>query len=327
MKIIDSLEQLHIEEDTAVAIGKFDGIHLGHQALLKEILKAKEKGFKAAVFTFYPSPAVVFGGGEEQLRGTVVEPRFQSLSTREEKRQFLKEAGIDYFVEYPLDLKTAAIDPAEFIQKLLVEQMKVKLVVAGPDLSFGAKGRGDFELLKKYSEICGYEARQIDKVCKDGQEISSTRVRAAVERGDMKEAEQCLGNRYAVSGIVRHGAKLGRSMGFPTVNVIPEKEKLLPPFGVYHSIVTLDGHRYAGVTNIGRKPTVHQGKDITVETFLFHFAGDAYGKRIRVELLQFVRPERRFEDQEQLQHRIDQDVKCAEQFFKANEQKNLKFTK
>ena len=120
MKIIDSLEQLHIEEETAVAIGKFDGIHLGHQALLEEILMAKKKGLKATVFTFYPSPAVVFGGGEEQLRGTVIEPRFQSLSTREEKRQFLKEAGIDYFVEYPLDLNTAAVDPTEFIQKLLV---------------------------------------------------------------------------------------------------------------------------------------------------------------------------------------------------------------
>ena len=196
--------------------------------------------------------------------------------------------------------------------------MKVKLVVAGPDLSYGAKGRGDFALLKKYSEICGYEARQIGKVCKDGQEISSTRVRSAVERGDMKEAEQCLGNWYSVSGIVRHGAKLGRNMGFPTVNLIPEKEKLLPPFGVYHSIVTLDEHHYAGVTNIGRKPTVHQGKDITVETFLFQFDGDAYGKKIRVELLQFVRPEKRFADQEQLQHQIDQDVKCAEQFFGAN---------
>ena len=144
-----------------------------------------------------------------------------------------------------------------------------------------------------------------------------------------KEAEkfllECLTEAEEVSDLSMQLQLYNELIGY--YRVTSEKEKLLPPFGVYHSIVTLDGHRYAGVTNIGRKPTVHQGKDITVETFLFHFAGDAYGKRIRVELLQFVRPERRFEDQEQLQHRIDQDVKCAEQFFKANEQKNLKFTK
>lgn len=312
MQIIDSMEQLHIEENTAVAIGKFDGIHLGHKALLQEILDAKKYGLKAAVFTFYPLPAVVFGQGE------ILQPfdrRFQSLSTRTEKRRYLEEAGIDYLVEYPLNLTTAAIEPVDYITSILVKRMHVKLVVAGPDLSFGKQGKGDFALLKQYAVRYHYEARQIEKVGMGGKEISSTRVREAVERGDMKAAKVYLGSCYCVEGIVRHGTEIGRTLGFPTLNLVPEKEKLLPPFGVYHSQVEIDGTRYLGVTNIGRKPTVHDGDEVTVETFVFHYQGQAYDLPVRVELLEYARPEQKFAGKEQLMEQIRQDVKRAEKYF------------
>lgn len=310
MQIIDSMEQLYIEEDTAVAIGKFDGIHLGHKALLREILDAKKRGLKAAVFTFYPLPAVVFGQKEEDFPTS-----FQSLSTRTEKRRYLEEAGIDYLVEYPLNLTTAAIDPADYIASILVERMRAKLVAAGPDLSFGRQGKGDFALLSRYAGEYHYEARQIEKVGVGGKEISSTRVREAVERGDMKTARVCLGSWYSVEGIVLHGTEIGRTIGFPTLNLVPEKEKLLPPFGVYHSQVEIEGAWYPAVTNIGRKPTVHDGEEVTVETFAFHYQGQAYGLLARVELMEYVRAERKFSGKEELSEQIRQDVERARRYF------------
>lgn len=313
MQIIDSMEQLHIEEDTAVAIGKFDGIHLGHQALLREILDAKKHGLKAVVFTFYPLPAVVFG--QEEAGTQPFDRRFQSLNTRTEKRRYLEEAGIDYLVEYPLNLTTAAIEPVDYITSILVERMHVKLVVAGPDLSFGKQGKGDFALLRQYAAQYHYEARQIEKVGIGGREISSTRVREAVEQGDMKAARVYLGSWYSVEGIVLHGTEIGRTLGFPTLNLVPEKEKFLPPFGVYHSQVEIEGTMYQAVTNIGRKPTVHDGEDVTVETFVFHYHGQAYGLPVRVELLEYARPEQKFAGKEQLMEQIRQDVERAERYF------------
>lgn len=312
MQIIDSMEQLHIEEDTAVAIGKFDGIHLGHKALLREILDAKRYGLKAAVFTFYPPPAAVFGQGETQQP---FNSGFQSLSTRAEKRKYLEEAGIDYLVEYPLNLTTAAIEPEDYIASILAGRMHAKLIVAGPDLSFGNQGRGNFALLKQYAERYHYEARQIEKVGVGGKEISSTRVREAVQRGDMKAARVYLGGWYSVEGTVRHGTQIGRTLGFPTLNVVPEREKLLPPFGVYHSQVEIEGTWYFGVTNIGRKPTVHDGEEVTVETFAFDYQGQAYGLSVRVELLEYARPERKFAGKEELMRQIGQDVKRAQKYF------------
>lgn len=312
MQIIDSMEQLYIEEDTAVAIGKFDGIHLGHKALLQEILDAGKHGLKAAVFTFYPLPAVVFGQGEA-LRP--FEPQFQSLSTRTEKRRYLEEAGIDYLVEYPLNLTTAAIEPDDFITSILSDRMHAKLVVAGPDLSFGKQGKGDFALLRQYAARCRYEARQIEKVGVGGREISSTRVREALERGDMKVVRVFLGGWYCVEGIVRHGTEIGRTLGFPTLNLIPEKEKLLPPFGVYFSQVEIEGTSYPAVTNIGRKPTVHEGEDVTVETFAFYYQGQAYGIPVRVELMEYARPERKFSGKGHLMEQIRQDVERAGKYF------------
>lgn len=312
MQIIDSMEQLHIEEETAVAIGKFDGIHRGHQALLREILDAKKHGLKAAVFTFYPLPAVVFGQGEASQS---FDRRFQSLSTRAEKRRYLEEAGIDYLVEYPLNLATAAIEPADYITSILVERMQAKLIVAGPDLSFGNQGKGDFALLRQYAAKYHYEARQIEKVGVGGKEISSSRVREAVDQGDMKAARVYLGSWYCVEGIVLHGTEIGRTLGFPTLNLVPEREKLLPPFGVYHSQVEIEGTWYQGVTNIGRKPTVHDGEEVTVETFVFRYHGQAYGLPVRVELLEYARPEKKFSGKEPLMEQIRQDVERAERYF------------
>ena len=177
MQIISGTTDFLLQGASAVAIGKFDGMHRGHKALLSEILEAKKRGLQAVVFTFDPPPAVLFSG--KAVKG---------LTTREEKRRLFRQIGIDVLIEFPLTFQTAAISPEDFLRVIVQEQIRAKLVAAGTDLSFGDRGLGDCKLLKARAEAYGYEVKIIDKVLEDGEEISSTRVRQAVEAGKMQEA-------------------------------------------------------------------------------------------------------------------------------------------
>ncbi len=300
MKIITRLDELNINEKTALAMGKFDGIHLGHKKLLNMILDQKQDGLKATVFTFEPSP-------EEFFVGHTV----RQLFTREEKRRAFEKMGVDILVEFPLTADTAATPPEDFVRTILVEDLKAEYIAAGTDVSFGDKGRGDQYLLRNMSKELGFELHLIDKVMLDGQEVSSTRVRNVVADGDMPMAKRLLGDDYSVSGIVEHGAHLGTTIGVPTVNVLPPDNKLLPPFGVYKSAVMVEGKLFGGMTNIGRKPTVSDSGRVGVETYIYDFDEDVYGKFIEVRLLEFMRPEMKFEGVEQLKAQIHSDIEAA----------------
>jgi riboflavin kinase/FMN adenylyltransferase len=300
MKIITRLDELNINEKTALAMGKFDGIHLGHKKLLNMILDQKQDGLKATVFTFEPSP-------EEFFVGHTV----RQLFTREEKRRAFEKMGVDILVEFPLTADTAATPPEDFVRTILVEDLKAEYIAAGTDVSFGDKGRGDQYLLRNMSKELGFELHLIDKVMLDGQEVSSTRVRNVVADGDMPMAKRLLGDDYSVSGIVEHGAHLGTTIGVPTVNVLPPDNKLLPPFGVYKSVVMVGGKIFKGMTNIGRKPTVSDSGRVGVETYIYDFDEDVYGKYIEVRLLEFMRPEMKFESVEQLKAQIHSDIEVA----------------
>lgn len=297
MQIIHGTTDFTLEEKSAVAIGKFDGIHQGHQKLLNCILEQKEQGLKAVVFTFDPPPAVLFGNASGK-----------ELMTRDEKRTAFSAMGIDVLIEFPLTYKTAAMEPQDFIEEILVSRMRAAYIAAGTDVSFGAKGAGNCMLLKSMGPHCGYELQLIDKVCYNGREISSTYVREAVEKGDMEEAEILLGSPYSVSGKVMHGKQLGRTMGMPTVNLLPERGKLLPPNGVYYSKIRLDGRIYPGITNIGYKPTVSDERQMGAETYIYDFDEEIYGKEITVMLLKFNRPERRFCGKDELKEQIMKNI-------------------
>ena len=300
MKIITRLDELNIEDKTALAMGKFDGIHLGHKKLLNMILAQRQDGLKATVFTFEPSP-------EEFFVGHTV----RQLFTREEKRRAFKKMGVDILVEFPLTADTAATPPEDFVRTILSEDLNAGYIAAGTDVSFGDKGRGDQYLLRNMSKELGFELHLIDKVMLDGQEVSSTRVRNVIADGDMPMAKRLLGDDYSVSGIVEHGAHLGTTIGVPTVNVLPPDNKLLPPFGVYKSVVMVDGKIFKGMTNIGRKPTVSDSGRVGVETYIYDFDEDVYGKYIEVRLLEFMRPEMKFEGVEQLKAQIHTDIEEA----------------
>lgn len=310
MKIIQNQEKFIVDKPTAVAIGKFDGIHVGHRKLLTEIVEQKKQGLLACVFTFDPSPAVFFG------KGNAVE-----LTTREEKRKLFEQMGIDVLVEFPMNERTAKISPETFVKEVLAGMLQAKYVAAGEDVSFGDKGAGNADLLKQLSETLGYQLSLISKVCYEGKEVSSTYVRECVEQGDMELAKALLGKPYSVEGEVLHGYKLGRKLDMPTTNMCPPERKLLPPFGVYFSKVSLwdeeksDWDTYGGITNIGLKPTVEAERKVGVETNIFDFEGDLYGRWVKVELLKFHRPEMRFENVEVLKAELHKDSQICRKYL------------
>ena len=320
MKIITDLNSIEQEKPSAVAIGKFDGLHLGPRELMARLSRQRQRGLQIVVFTFDPSPEAFFSGGA-----------VKELSTRDEKRAVFERMGIDVLVEFPMNAQNAATEPASFVRNILVEKLNARFIVAGPDLSFGDRGRGNYELLESMASECGYETCRIDKVQYQDEDISSTRVRMLVEEGRMEDATACLGMPYSISGTILHGKELGRKIGIPTVNILPEEGKLLPPFGVYYATVRVywngfgdvSSKIFRGMTNIGVKPTVKDDDVVCVETYLYDFEGDLYGKDIDVSLLNFRRPERKFSDVEELQKTMEEDVLAGREFFEMDAEDDM----
>lgn len=305
MRIIHGTTEFEIEGKSAVAIGKFDGIHLGHQHLLQCILEQKKQGKKAVIFTFDPPPAVLFGASQDK-----------ELMTREEKRAAFELMEIDVLIEFPLNHETAAILPEDFIEGLLCRQLHASYIAAGTDVTFGAKGVGNAALLKEKAAKCGYEVQIIDKVCYKGRVVSSTYVREEVAKGSMEEANHLLGTPYSIWGNVMHGNRFGRTIGMPTVNLMPSVNKLLPPNGVYYSLVYLEGKKYAGITNIGYKPTVSCENQLGVETYIYDFEKEIYGAQIGVSLLGFKRAEKCFQNIDELKEQMTKDIEEGKLYHK-----------
>lgn len=297
MEIIAGTTDFYLEKDTAVAIGKFDGVHLGHRRLLEEIIDKKKDGLAACVFTFDPTPAVLFGLSD-----------CKELTTREEKRRLLERLGIDILIEFPLTKETAATEPERFVSEILAKQMNTRFVAAGEDLSFGKNGAGNALLLEKMAPQLGFCVKTIEKIEVDGIEVSSTYIRKLVEEGRMEEAESMLGMPYTLVGIVEHGNHIGHTLGFPTVNLLPPAGKLLPPNGVYYAAVRYNGSVYKAISNVGTKPTVSEEKVMGVESYLYDFDQDIYGQEIEVALKSFRRPERKFSSLEELKTQLDLDI-------------------
>ena len=309
MQIITGTREFQIEEPTVVTIGKFDGRHKGHQKLLHEMMKFREQyGYRLAVFTFDMAPSGVVTGKTATV-----------ITTNQERRNNMEKIGVDYLVEYPFDQEVAHTPPEEFVLKILVGQMGMKAIVAGPDCKFGYKGAGNAELLRNMSEQYDYQTVIIQKEQDDHRDISSTYVREELDRGHIEKVNELLGEPYAIHGIVVHGNHIGGSvLGFPTANIQPPPEKHLPLFGVYVSRVMVGDRCYAGVSNIGRKPTIEGEYPVGVETFILGLEENLYGRNIEIQLLTFVRPEQKFASLDELKARIEQDKECAAAYFKEN---------
>lgn len=298
MKIISNTTEFYLGGETAVAIGKFDGVHLGHRRLLLEINEQKKRGLLTCVFTFDPTPAVLFGMSDGK-----------EITTKEEKRSIFEKLGVDILIEFPLTKETAAIQPESFVKDILVKQMHTKFVAAGTDLSFGNKGAGNAALLTKLGQELKFQVKTIDKISVDGIEVSSTYIRKLIENGEMEQAVKMLGMPYLIKGKVVHGNRIGRTLGFPTVNLLPGAEKLLPPNGVYRSEVLVGTRMYQAITNIGCKPTVAEEKKVVgAESYLYDFSEEIYDREIEVSLYEFKRPERQFASLDELKQQLKKDI-------------------
>lgn len=295
-----------IKEPAIVTLGKFDGRHRGHQKLLRTMMERKEKtGYATAVFTFSPD----WSAGRAGLPQTVI-------TTSQERRANMEKMGIDYLVEYPFTEETRHMKPQDFVREMLAGRMNAKEIVVGPDCSFGYQGAGDVKLLEEMAEKLGFQVYVIQKEQDLQRDISSTYIREELDQGNVEKANALLGEPYAIHGTVVHGNHMGGSvLGFPTANLLPPTIKRLPRFGVYASQVVLEGKIYQGVTNIGRKPTVEGENPVGVETFLFDWSGDIYGKSIEVQLLSFIRPEKKFGSLEELKEQIARDQSAAAAYF------------
>ena len=300
MKYITGTKEFQIDRPTAVTLGKFDGLHRGHRKLLEQVFACREQGLASAVFTFGTPPLELTKGKPQTM-----------ITTNGERMENLRNAGVDYLVEFPFDMATAGTEPEEFVRDILVGKMRAKAIVSGTDFHFGHNRRGDVELLKELAPRYGYTAYVVEKAHDGDRVISSTYVREMLAEGNIRKANELLGYEYSISGQVVHGKHLGTTLGFPTVNIIPPAAKHLPKFGVYVSRVEIDGEQFYGITNIGRKPTIKGEFPAGVETYIYGVSGDLYGKRIRVSLVDFLRPEMKFESVEQLKAQVQSDKEAV----------------
>lgn len=287
-----------------LTIGNFDGVHLGHQEVLNGLKnKAKSLCLPSTVMTFEPQPQELFNGDKAPAR----------LSRLREKLSLLGDYDIERLLCVRFDAKFSAMTAQDFIEQLLVKKLGVKFLVVGDDFRFGHKRIGDFEMLKRAGQEYGFEVISTQSLKVSKARVSSTLIRAQLAEGNIENATQMLGHPFVISGRVRHGQKLGRTIGFPTANIALDR-KVSPVQGVFAVEVKLNGKTYQGVANIGQRPTVN-GTRIQLEIHLFEFQGDIYGQCLDTHVLHKIRSEIKFDSFELLKEQIKRDVIQAKVFF------------
>lgn len=306
-------------ENTAVAIGKFDGLHRGHQSLIQKINSYKNNKMTSVVLTFNYHPASLIQGRDPQL-----------IYTSSERRVLAERMGVDVLIEYPFTEETAHMEAVDFIREVLIGRLGARHIVVGEDFRFGNERRGNTDLLQGMSLPLGYNAHICSKVrtilpksfvgdqCTDEVEISATLIRSAIARGEIEAANEMLGMPYTLIGEVVHGREIGRTIGMPTANLEPESTKLLPPNGVYASAAVINRRTYPAVTNIGYNPTVADHQNRRVETYIYGFDGNIYGRQIEVALYHFARPEQKFESLDALKTQMHKDMENSLEYMKAH---------
>ncbi len=283
-----------ISEPTVLTLGKFDGLHMGHKKILEHVAKKQTEGLKSVIFTFDAPPSA-----------SLTDSPVYQLTTLPEKELCFSNVGIDYFYESPFTDEIRLMSPRSFV-KMCVDRFHVKCFVVGTDCKFGHKRAGDYNMLYEMAPGLGFEVVVVEKKQYEGRDISSTFIREEINKGNIEKANMLLGYPFFIMGKIKHGQSLGHTLGFPTLNIYPQEDKLLPPFGVYASRTVIGDRIIDGVTNIGVRPTVG-GESVSVETNLFDFDEDVYGKEVRVRLYSYIRPERKFASLDELKSAIEDD--------------------
>jgi riboflavin kinase/FMN adenylyltransferase len=298
LNIFHSINEFHSDKKTIVTIGTFDGVHLGHAAILKKLTQnTQNETFESTVLTFFPHPRMVLQGKSD----------LKLLNTINEKIELLEKIGIDNLIIHPFDEKFAELNAEAFVSTILVDHLRVQKIIIGYDHRFGKNRTANIDDLISFGAQYDFEVEQISAQEIDEISISSTKIRTALEEGDIQLANDYLGYSYFLSGTVVKGKQLGRTIGFPTANISLEEDyKLVPQNGVYVVQAEIDGMTIYGMMNIGFNPTV-QGKQKTIEVHFFDFEADIYNRKIQVAILQRIRSEKKFESVEVLKDQLKKD--------------------
>lgn len=308
MKVFHSLSELaEIPGPLCVAIGVFDGVHLGHQALIRRAMgEADRLGGSAVVLTFHPHPARVLRPDSAP----------HLLTSTPHKIRLIEELGCGFLLQIKFDAAFAAQPPEVFIEALASSAGSLRMVCVGHNWAFGKGRAGNVALLAALGEKFGFETLEIEPVEIDGELVSSTRIRKAVEAGDFHTARRFLGRDYTILGTVQPGAGRGRGIGFPTANLSAHNERF-PPNGVYAVRVLMNSRWFKGVANVGVRPTVGNALDRVLEVHIFDFSGDLYGYDLEVKFERFLRPEKKFSSIDELRDQIARDAALAREILTA----------
>lgn len=288
-----------------MALGFFDGIHVGHAALINKIKqRAEETGAEPAVLTFDVHPD-----------NLVFKKSVPLINSAEDRENILSRCfGIDDVVVIHFNQRVMHMDWQDFIDEL-IDEMNLRWIVVGHDFCFGYKGLGTAEKLKAYCAERGVGCDIIPAVCRDGVVVSSTLIRQLIETGEMEKANEYLGHPHTLTDVIRTGYHLGTKMGTPTINMSFPQGVIIPRHGVYAAKAYIDGQEYMSVTNVGIRPTVSDSGNVNVESFLLDFCGNLYGHRARIDFYKFLRPERKFDDVNELAAQIKSDAQTTREYF------------
>lgn len=308
MKIVQSISDFHGSEKTFVTIGTFDGVHIGHQKILSKLFsEAKKHGNKSVLLTFFPHPRMVL------QKGVTI----KLINTIKEKSDLLEKMGLDYLIIHPFSREFSRLSATEFVRDILINKLNTAQLFIGYDHHFGKNREGNIEQLTELSSLYNFKVSEIPAQDINDVSVSSTKIRAALENGELRTANKYLGYQFMLSGIVAKGNKIGTTIKFPTANLsIAEEYKLIPKNGVYIVYSFIEGKKYFGMMNIGHRPTIGKSEQ-TIEVHFFNFNQDLYGKHLTVELIYFLREEIKFNSLDSLKEQLSKDKQTSLDFIQS----------
>jgi riboflavin kinase/FMN adenylyltransferase len=299
---VQNTEHFRLEKPTIVTIGTFDGVHLGHQKILKRLAELKKTiGINTVVLTFEPHPRKILFPNQKDLK---------LLTLIDEKLELLKKYGVDITVVYPFTKSFAESSPKHYVEEILIKQLKVQHLVIGYDHKFAKDRQGDIQLLKQYSKVLDFKVEEIPALDIDSIAVSSSKIRRAIEEGNIELAREYLGHSFFLNAKVILGKQLGRKLGFATANLLLlEEEKMVPKIGVYFVEVLIASQLFYGMMNIGLNPTTDLDQKVKLEVHLFDFEKDIYNKTVKVSFLRRLRDEKKFTNLDELKAALQLDKK------------------
>tara|TARA_Y100001972_G_scaffold128811_1_gene191908 strand:+ start:2714 stop:3643 length:930 start_codon:yes stop_codon:yes gene_type:complete len=303
MILVDNLEDFSCVDHSIVTSGTFDGVHVGHQKILRQLVEtAKFHKGQSIVITLWPHPRFVLKRDPESLK---------LLSTFEEKAALIEEMGVDILLKVPFTKDFSELSSQSFIEDIIIKKLKTEVLIIGYDHRFGKNREGGFDYLMEHASEFGFEVKEIPREDIDHAGVSSTRIRNALAAGEVHIASELLGRHYSLSGFVKDGDRIGRSIGFPTANIdVPESYKLIPCDGAYAVYIHLGNEKFQGMLNIGWRPTV-SGQERRIEVNIFNFDREIYNKRLTIEFVQLLRKEKKFDSIELLKDQLNKDKSQA----------------